>query len=67
MIKVIVKRDGRKVSFNERKIANAIRKALLSIHPDDKSTSEAEEKLIDNLTNQVVIKIEERKSGRTDR
>ena len=60
MIKVIVKRDGRKVSFNERKIANAIRKALLSIHPDDKSTSEAEEKLIDNLTNQVVIKIEER-------
>lgn len=60
MIKVIIKRDGRKVSFNERKIANAIRKALISIHPDDKSTNEAEEKLIDNLTNQVVIKIEER-------
>ncbi len=60
MIKVIIKRDGRKVSFNERKIANAIRKALISIHPDDKSTNEVEEKLIDNLTNQVVIKIEER-------
>lgn len=60
MIKVIIKRDGRKVSFNERKIANAIRKALISIHPDDKSTNEAEEKLIDNLTNQVVIKIEEK-------
>ncbi len=60
MIKVIIKRDGRKVSFNERKIANAIRKALISIHPDDKSTNEAEEKLIDKLTNQVVIKIEER-------
>lgn len=60
MIKVIIKRDGRKVSFNERKIANAIRKALISIHPDDKSTNEVEEKLIDKLTNQVVIKIEER-------
>lgn len=60
MIKVIVKRDGRKVSFNERKIANAIRKALISIHPDDKSTSEKEEKLIENLTSKVVNKIEDK-------
>ncbi len=60
MIKVIVKRDGRKVSFNERKIANAIRKALISIHPDDKSTSEKEELLIEKLTSDVVNKIEDK-------
>lgn len=60
MIKVIVKRDGRKVSFNERKISNAIRKALISTHPDDKSTSEAEEQLIESLTGQVLNKIEDK-------
>ena len=31
MIRFIVKRDGRKVSFNEDKISNAIRKALISV------------------------------------
>ena len=45
MIRFIVKRDGRKVSFNEDKISNAIRKALISAHPDDKSTSQYEEEI----------------------
>ena len=58
MIRFIVKRDGRKVSFNEDKIANAIRKALISSHPDDKSTSASEEQLIEKLTRQVVSEIE---------
>ena len=49
MIRFIVKRDGRKVSFNEDKISNAIRKALISSHPDDKSTSASEEQLIEKL------------------
>ena len=53
MIRFIVKRDGRKVSFNEDKISNAIRKALISSHPDDKSTSASEEQLIEKLTNEV--------------
>ena len=58
MIRFIVKRDGRKVSFNEDKISNAIRKALISSHPDDKSTSASEEQLIEKLTRQVVSEIE---------
>jgi len=58
MIRFIVKRDGRKVSFNEDKISNAIRKALISSHPDDKSTSSSEEQLIEKLTRQVVSEIE---------
>lgn len=58
MIRFIVKRDGRKVSFNEDKISNAIRKALISAHPDDKSTSQYEEDLVGKLTRRVVSDIE---------
>lgn len=58
MIRFIVKRDGRKVSFNEDKISNAIRKALISAHPDDKSTSQYEEDLVEKLTRSVVSDIE---------
>lgn len=58
MIRFIVKRDGRKVSFNEDKISNAIRKALISAHPDDKSTSQYEEVLVEKLTRRVVSDIE---------
>lgn len=57
MIRFIVKRDGRKVSFNEQKIANAIRKALVSVHPDDGATAE-DEVFVDKLTRQVVSEIE---------
>ena len=58
MIRFIVKRDGRKVSFNEDKIANAIRKALISAHPDDNSTSQHEEEVVEKLTRKVVSEIE---------
>ena len=58
MIRFIVKRDGRKVSFNEDKISNAIIKALISAHPDDKSTSQYEEDLVEKLTRRVVSDIE---------
>lgn len=58
MIRFIVKRDGRKVSFNEDKISNAIRKALISAHPDDKYTSQYEEDLVEKLTRRVVSDIE---------
>ena len=58
MIRFIVKRDGRKVSFNEDKISIAIRKALISAHPDDKSTSQYEEDLVEKLTRRVVSDIE---------
>ncbi len=53
MIRSIIKRDGRKVSFNEQKIANAIRKALVSVHPDEGATDQDNE-LVDNLTKKVV-------------
>lgn len=57
MIRFIVKRDGRKVSFNQQKIANAIKKALLSVHPDDDITPQDEE-LVVKLTAEVVNLIE---------
>ena len=57
MIRIIVKRDGRKVSFNEQKIANAIRKALVSVHPDEGAT-EADNELVEKLTAKVVSEIE---------
>lgn len=57
MIRFIVKRDGRKVSFNQQKIANAIKKALMSVHPDDDATPEDEE-LVVKLTAEVVGLIE---------
>lgn len=57
MIRFIVKRDGRKVAFNEQKISNAIRKALVSVHPDDGATAEDEE-LVAKLTSLVVADIE---------
>ena len=56
MIRFIVKRDGRKVSFNEQKIANAIRKALVSVHPDEGAT-DADNELVDKLTAKVVDEI----------
>lgn len=52
MIRYIVKRDGRKVSFNPDKIANAIRKSLVSVHPDDLSS--CDENLVKLLTSEVV-------------
>lgn len=58
MIRFIVKRDGRKVSFNEDKISNAISKALTSIHPDDKSITPYENELIDKLTRKVISELE---------
>lgn len=58
MIRFIVKRDGRKVSFNEDKISNAISKALTSIHPDDKSVTPYENELIDKLTRKVISELE---------
>src|SRR5574344_1886263 len=58
MIRFIVKRDGRKVSFNEDKISNAIRKSLISAHPDDKSTNSAEESMVEKYTREVVSEIE---------
>lgn len=58
MIRFIVKRDGRKVSFNEDKISNAIGKALTSIHPDDKSITPYENELIDKLTRKVISELE---------
>lgn len=57
MIRFIVKRDGRKVAFNEQKISNAIRKALISVHPDDGAT-ESDEELVTKLTAMVVAEIE---------
>ncbi|MCI6796803.1 MAG: anaerobic ribonucleoside triphosphate reductase [Succinatimonas sp.] len=57
MIRFIMKRDGRKVAFNEQKISNAIRKALISVHPDDEITV-ADEKIVLKLTSMVVADIE---------
>ncbi len=57
MIRHIVKRDGRKVTFNQQKIANAIKKALVSVHPDDGVTQQDEE-LVVELTAEVVQAIE---------
>lgn len=57
MIRFIVKRDGRKVAFNRNKIANAIKKALLSVHPDDELT-EHDLELVESLTLEVVDRIE---------
>ncbi len=57
MIRFIVKRDGRKVSFNQQKIANAIKKALLSVHPDDDAAPQDEE-LVVKLTAEVIGIIE---------
>lgn len=56
MIRFIVKRDGRKVAFNRNKIANAIKKALLSVHPDDE-LSEQDLELVERLTVEVVDQI----------
>lgn len=58
MIRFIVKRDGRKVSFNEDKIVNAITKALVSVHPDDKTPSPVEIELSEKLTRSVVSELE---------
>lgn len=57
MIRHIVKRDGRRVTFNQQKITNAIRKALVSVHPDDGLT-EQDDELAVALTAEVVATIE---------
>lgn len=57
MIRFIIKRDGRKVSFNREKIANAIKKALLSVHPDDE-LSDQDLSLSESLTNEVIAQME---------
>lgn len=58
MIRYIVKRDGRKVAFNSNKIANAIKKSMVSVHPDDELDAE-QLKLVDQLTAEVVAEIED--------
>lgn len=62
MIRYIVKRDGRKVAFKREKIINAIRKALLSVHPDDEITDQDME-LVEALTDEVISQIKEKKDG----
>ena len=57
MIRNIVKRDGRTVSFNRTKIENAIKKALVSVHPDDE-LSEHDEQLASSLTDEVIAQME---------
>ena len=52
MYRYIVKRDGRKVSFNQQKIYDAIKKALISVHPDDQNSVDKE--LVSKLTQEVV-------------
>lgn len=59
MLRFIIKRDGRKVAFNDQKIANAIRKALISVHPDEVTLGPAEETVVKELTQQVLVKIEQ--------
>lgn len=58
VIRYIVKRDGRKVAFNSNKIANAIKKSMVSVHPDDELDAE-QLKLVDQLTAEVVAEIED--------
>ena len=57
MIRNIVKRDGRTVSFNRTKIEYAIKKALVSVHPDDE-LSEHDEQLASSLTDEVIAQME---------
>lgn len=57
MIRNIVKRDGRTVSFNRTKIENAIKKALVSVHPDDE-LSVHDEQLASSLTDEVIAQME---------
>lgn len=57
MIRYIVKRDGRKVAFNSNKIANAIKKSLSSVKPEEELSNE-QLKLVDELTGEVVAQIE---------
>ncbi|MCR5084329.1 MAG: anaerobic ribonucleoside triphosphate reductase [Succinivibrionaceae bacterium] len=57
MIRFIVKRDGRRVSFNEHKITNAIKKALVSVHPDD-GVTDFDEETAARLTTEVTDVIE---------
>lgn len=59
MIGYIVKRDGRKVAFNRNKIANAIKKSMISSHSED-SSYEVDLKLVDDLTDEVVSQIQDR-------
>ena len=57
MIPFIMKRDGRKVAFNEQKISNAIRKAVVSVHQDARLSAKDEE-VIAKLCALVVADIE---------
>lgn len=58
MIRYIVKRDGRKVAFNSNKIANAIKKSLSSVNPEEELSKE-QLKLVEDLTAEVVSQIED--------
>lgn len=60
MIEFIIKRDGRKVSFNRDKITNAIKKAFLSLHTNDEQWLQNYESKQDFevLTNEVIALIE---------
>lgn len=57
MYRYIIKRDGRKVSFNQQKIYDAIKKALISVHIDDMDS--VDENLVAKLTQEVVDIINE--------
>lgn len=59
MIGYIVKRDGRKVAFNRNKIANAIKKSMISAHSEEQGYV-VDQDLIDSLTEEVVLQIEDR-------
>ena len=59
MIGYIVKRDGRKVAFNRNKIANAIKKSMISAHSEEQGYV-VDQDLIDSLTDEVVLQIEDR-------
>ncbi len=57
MIQYIIKRDGRKVTFNPKKISNAISKAMISLHPDVELNEQELEQII-LLTDDVVTNLE---------
>lgn len=64
-MRYIVKRDGRKVAFNRNKIANAIRKSLISVRPGEELSDE-ESRQVEALTAEVVEIIDLKDEGAPD-
>lgn len=64
-MRYIVKRDGRKVAFNRNKIANAIRKSLISVRPGEELSDE-ESRQVEALTSEVVEIIDLKDEGAPD-